>query len=363
MAKVKLPCGPQELTADWLTMALRETGTISSAAVAGFDYETIGEGVGVLGQLARVVLEYDSPQHGAPASLIGKFPAAAQENRDLANLFRYYEREVRFYEQIADEVELRTPKRYYSRFDADTGDFVLLIEDMAPARCGDQVAGCPPEEAATTLRNIARFHATWWDRVQTPSLDWIPYANDPVNQSAEQAYQDAWQNFVKKFGGRLSSKALGIAERLQTKIIAIENELASPPMTIAHGDLRYDNLFFSGDGEMAVADWQIILRARGPYDAAYFLSQSVSPAERKACEMEVLRGYHETLLENGVRGYGFEQCLNDYRTCVMFCLAYPVISGGTLDHANERGVALVTAMLDRSVAAILDLDCGEMIPA
>ena len=114
---------------------------------------------------------------------------------------------------------------------------------------------------------------------------------------------------------------------------------------------------------MAVADWQIVLRARGPYDVAYFMSQSINPAERRASEMDILRGYHATLQENGVKGYDFEQCFDDYRTSAMFCLVYPVISGGTLDLANDRGVALVTAMLDRSVATILDLNCDEMIPA
>ena len=111
--------------------------------MTGLDHEIIGEGVGVLGQLARFRLQYDKPEDGAPASLVGKFPAAMQENRDLANLFRFYEREVRFYERIADEVELRTPKRYYSHFDDETNDFVLLIEDMHPARCGNQVTGAP----------------------------------------------------------------------------------------------------------------------------------------------------------------------------------------------------------------------------
>jgi hypothetical protein len=44
-------------------------------------------------------------------------------------------------------------------------------------------------------------------------------------------------------------------------------------------------------------------------------------------------------------------------------LVYPVIAGGNLDLANERGPELVTALLDRSVATILDLDCDETIPA
>ena len=229
MAKTKLPAGPTELTADWLTGALRETGVISDASVTGLDYEIIGEGVGVLGQLARFNLTYDKPEDGAPNSLVGKFPAATQENRDLANLFRFYEREVRFYEQIADEVELRTPRRYYSHFDDETNDFMLLMEDLGSARCGNQVEGCARHEAATTILNMAPFHATWWNKVDTPRLDWIPYGNDPINHFAESSYNDGWENFTRNFGDRLSPRAMSIAERLRTKIIAIENAFASPP--------------------------------------------------------------------------------------------------------------------------------------
>jgi hypothetical protein len=362
MAKVKLPAGPKQLTEGWLTSALRETDTIKEASVSGFDYEIIGEGVGVLGQLARIRVQYDRPEQGAPESVIGKFPAAVQENRDLANLFRFYEREVRFYERIADQVELRTPARYYSLFDDETFDFVLLLEDMHPSRCGNQVEGCGRDEAQTTILNMAPFHATWWNRVDTPDLDWIPRANDPIQHFAESSYNDCWEHFTKNFGHRLSPRALAVAERLKTKIIALEDILASPPRTIAHGDLRYDNLFFSDDGEMAVADWQIIVRGRGPYDVAYFMSQSVDPDVRRACEMDVLRAYHEKLLASGVKDYSFDACFNDYRAAAMLCLVYPVVAGGTLDLANERGVELMSLMLDRSLATILDLNCDEMIP-
>jgi len=363
MAKVKLPAGPQDVAADWLAGALRETGVISGATVTGLDYEIIGVGVGILGQLARCNLTYDSPEAGAPKTLIGKFPAAAQETRDLCNLFRFYEREVKFYERIAGEVELRTPRRYYSRFDDETNDFVLLMEDMAPARCGDQLAGCSQEEAATAMLNMAQFHAAWWGKVDAPHLDWIPYGNDPINLHAESAYNDGWENFARNFGDRLSPRGMAIAERLKTKIITMTNESASPPLTIAHGDLNYGNVFFSDDGEMTVFDWQFIGRGRGTSDVGFFLSQSVNTADRRACEMVILRRYHEKLLERGVNDYSFDQCFDDYRIAAMFYLMYPVIANGSLDLANERGVALFTATLDRSIATILDLDCDEMIPA
>ncbi|MCH8815244.1 MAG: DUF1679 domain-containing protein [Chloroflexi bacterium] len=362
MGNGELPGGPSELTAEWLTASLRETGTISGGtSVASFETETIGEGEGLLGQLARVTLSYEGAGGGEPETLVAKFPSEVEGNRDLANLFHFYEREVRFYEEIAEEVELRTPKRYFSRFDPERGVFVILMEDLSSARVGNQVAGCSPDEAVETLERIARFHATWWDSPKLASLDWIPLGNDPVNQSAEQAYQDAWPGFVENFGNRLSAKAMSVAERFATKIIAIQNAMTKAPLTICHGDLRYDNLFFS-PGDMVVADWQIVVRSRGPYDVGYFMSQSVNPDDRKACEMDVIHRYHDTLMEHGVSNYSFDQCMEDYRAAAMFCLVYPVISGGSLDLANERGVALVTAMLDRSVATIVDLNCDEMIP-
>jgi hypothetical protein len=45
----------------------------------------------------------------------------------------------------------------------------------------------------------------------------------------------------------------------------------------------------------------------------------------------------------------------------MFCLAYPVTAGGSIDLANERGVELANKMLDRSLSAIMDLKAYEVL--
>ncbi|HLB23413.1 MAG TPA: hypothetical protein VJP07_04915, partial [Dehalococcoidia bacterium] len=138
MTTLQIPTSPQELTPEWLTHALRQTGTITGAKVHSFDMKTgIQEGTGFMGELARIRPKYDRPEDGAPQSLIAKMPATAPENREVPEFFRFYEREVRFYEQIAETVELRTPRCYYSAFEPASGDYVLLLEDLAPARVGD----------------------------------------------------------------------------------------------------------------------------------------------------------------------------------------------------------------------------------
>ncbi len=365
MSALKIPDGPRELTPEWLTEALRRTGTITNAAVRSFEASTIGEGTGLLGDLARVTLEYDGPEDGAPASLVAKFPSAAQENREAGKAFRFYERENRFYNHIAEDVQLTTPRCYYSDMDPEAGQHVLLLEDLSEARLGDQLEGSTPEEAEFVIREVAKMHASWWDSPRLVDLDWIPRPSDPiVTEPVDSRYGEAWEPFVRIFGERLSPEMLALGERLGAKIVKLVEEFDPPPTTLVHGDYRLDNMFFDPGGgkPFTVADWQICVQSRGTYDVGYFMSQSLPPEQRKACEMDILRTYHRTLAENGVENYDFEACLRDYRATVLFCLCYPVISGGTYDLSNERAMALVEAMLERCVSAIVDLDAGELIP-
>jgi hypothetical protein len=362
---LRIPSDPDELTPAWLTDALRSTGTINDCSVASFDTESLGEGAGFLGLLARVGLKYDGPEESAPTSLIAKFPPMGEGNREVADAFRFYEREIRFYEEIADEVELRTPRRYYTAMNTEAGEYILLLEDMAPARVGDQLAACSMAEAELAVRKLAEFQATWWGSPRLEELDWMPYTNDElVIQSAEDSYGKAWGPFVEKFGHKLSVEMVKTGERLAKNIENILNHLTQPPRTIIHGDYRVDNLFFAtpeGGDPLAVIDWQIASRGRGVFDVAYLLSSGVRAYERKAKEMDILRMYHRTLTRGGEGGYDFDQCLYDYRLGVLFCLLYSEIAMGTYDLSDKRAYAMWDASLDRMVAAITDLDAGALI--
>lgn len=367
MRSRKIPGGPDELTPQWLTAALRDTGTIKHASVESFDMETsIQAGTGFMGELARLTLRYDQPEQGAPQLLIAKFPSASPENREIADTFRFYEREVRFYEEIADEVELRTPRRYYSACDPETQDYVLLLEDLAPARVGDQLAGCSLEEAQLCIRDLAKFHATWWESRRLDEIDWMPFTNDPlIAESAQDSYLEAWEPFLDYVGDKLPDSIRQVGERFGENVIKMMNRFGQPPRTIIHGDYRLDNLFFGtpeGGDPLAVIDWQISSRGRGVFDVAYFTCGTMRPPERKAAEMDLLGMYHSILVENGVRGYDFDQCFEDYRASALFCLLYAVIDIGSLDVTDERGVELFDAIMERAISATRDLNAGELLP-
>jgi hypothetical protein len=368
MGTKPLPKGPEELTPALLTAALRSTRTIQQAAVTSFDMKPdIAAGAGFMGVLAHVTLHYDQPEEGAPRTLIAKFPTPVPENRQVAETLRFYEVETSFYREIASQVELRTPRVYYNAYDPASGDFVLLIEDLAPATCGDQVEGCTAAQAELALRELAKFHATWWETPALASLDWMPFTNDPGRAPAVQdSYQRAWVPFVENFGKLVPPDILELGEKFGTRVVRLMDELAKPPRTIMHGDYRLDNMFFAspeGGDPLAVVDWQIANRGRGIFDVAYFLTGTLEVDQRRAKEMDLLRMYHSILLDGGVTGYGFEQLFHDYRASVLFCWLYVVIVLGTLDTATERGLALFTSNMERGVAALQDHHAAELLPS
>jgi hypothetical protein len=354
----------EDLTPEYVTGALREGGVIRDARVTSCAASGLGVGVGFLGQLARLRLAYDRDEPGAPASLIAKMPTLDPGGREICRIFQFYEREIQFYDGVAPSVDLRVPRCYFSAMDIAADDYLLLLEDITDARIGDEVAGCGPEEAETAIRAIAAFHAAWWETPQFQRLDWMPYINGPVNQSAEASYGQAWEPFLAAFGERLSPKMLRIAEEMKPHVIDLLDSLEPSPRTICHADFRLDNIFFSAPGAQSpivLIDWQISSKGRGVFDVAYFLSSCVEPEVRRKVEQPLVRAWHE-IATAGRGGYTFEDAWTDYRRATLFCNVYTVVAIGTLDAANERGTALFEAWLRRRTAAIEELEAGELMP-
>jgi len=368
MTAPTIPTTPADLTAGWLTEALRAGGVIpGDAAVKSASYEVLGQGAGFIGQIARVTLAYDRPVAGAPATLIAKMPALDPGARELAGLYGLYEREYRFYRELADEITFRTPRCYYSDGDAGKVEYILLLEDLgATGRAGDQVQGCTVEEARIALAHLALHHARWWQHPRLTEIAWLTPGIDLVNGAMEQSYPQAWESTLAAFSDSIAGEIRDVMPTLGPRITTLLASLADRPMTIGHGDYRLDNMFFGNAGsgyEVAVLDWQSPNVAWGAYDIAYFLYSNVDVETRRKHEMDVLREYHRTLVEHGVKGYTFEQLVEDYRASLLVSLGIWIVNAATLDMANERGKALFDLFFDRLNAAIMDLNALELLPA
>jgi len=364
MAALEIPRSSDSLSAEWLTAAL-QGGRTGNARIASFEYEPIAAGVGFLGKLGRLRLQYANASDGLPRTLVCKLPTLDEKSRQLAMMFRFYEREVSFYREIGSRAGIRVPILHYGAANPSNGDFIMLMEDLAPARVGDQLEGCTAQQARLAVTSIAKCHAAWWRDSRLASLGWLPATNDPIHHLAQPAYQQCWAPFVQFVGDKLTLAMKRTGEELASNVIRMLDGIAGRPQTLVHGDFRADNLFFGGpDGGQALAaiDWQVSSRGGGVFDLAYFLSGNVTPQTRRAIEMDLLELYVQTLKEHGVQNYTFEECLEDYRFATLYCLVYAVIIIGTLDPTNARGLANFHANFERVAAAITDLNAAATMP-
>lgn len=361
---MEIPASPVDLSVSWLTRALQQSGAIRDAVVVAFDAGHLSEAEGAFGRISRLRLDYDVAEAGAPATLIVKLSSPTPEMRERPATRLAYQREVRFYQRIADQASLPTPRCYYADVDVDTGLHVLLLEDLAPGRSGSTVGGCSPEQAELAIHQIAHFHAGWWETSELERLDWLIDPDvDPV--ALREAHERWWPDFLEQAGHQLPDPVREIGARLGEHRGRVMTHLTrTPPRTLVHSDYKLDNLVFGvGEGStpLVVLDWQLMRRGRGVFDVAFFLSQNLEPQERRAVEMDLLTAYHRILLEEGVRGVPFEQCLYDYRMSLLGRFGALISTIAAMPFTPEQIRLHVDVLLPRCCAAMLDHEVGELL--
>jgi len=364
MNEMTVPFSVEELTPDWLTEALKSTGALSDGSVIAVDTQIIGEGVGMVGQLARLTITYSNDATGLPAHMIAKLPSPFEANRAQMQMFRYYTREALFYREIGHQSGVRTPQCYWSAIDFDNNLSALLLEDLGHLEVSDQISGMTPAHAERAIRAIAVMHAKWWNSPELESIEWMDYGNGPVTMQAVPLFDYAWPVFLANgFEKLLSLEQIALGEAVKNHFGTLLNDFGGDPRTICHTDFRSENMFFGEPGseeDVVILDWQLTTRSGGPYDVAYLLAQSLTTDNRRKHEDRLLSLYHQCLVDGGV-DITYDEVRDAYRVALMVCLIIPISVGGTLDMANERGRQLAETITERTFAAAMDMNCHALL--
>src|SRR6201998_1362104 len=130
---------PGDLTAAWLAAA------IGAGPIADFSVERIG--TGQMSECYRVRLTYADRETPGRGSVGLKVAATDPESRQTGLAMGLYEREVRFYGDIAVDMAGPIAPCYHAAVDTATGVFDLLLGDAGPAVVGDEIIGATIEQA------------------------------------------------------------------------------------------------------------------------------------------------------------------------------------------------------------------------
>jgi len=397
-ARPYIPERLEDLTPGFLTTALREGGHLPSGQVERVESEALGDGEGFLGVIYRLTLHYDREESTAPRSIIAKLPTPVKKNRVMGELMGGYRREIFFYDDLAQQVPIRTPGVYYAALDDQprrereeeiaramdrlplwavkaimswarfvTGRrhnrYVLLIEDLAPGRVGDQVEGGSVEDCARVLEAIAPAHAALWNSPLLAERSWLS-RQDMNPRMRHGMYLDARGAFIERHEELVAAGLGRHLEWLDHNGIEVSVALhRDAPETLIHCDFRFDNLFFDdreGGRGVAAFDWQLAGVGAAAYDVAYLLTGALRSEESVDTELALLNGYHAALLASGVEGYAFETFLRDYRRALYLVLAV-VSSTDSMEMGDSRGIELMDVWAERTFARLRDVDSSSLL--
>lgn len=342
----------------WLATVLDAHGTLETAQVT-----RIGAGSGFVGELGRVSLGWGQAAPTAPASVVVKLPTTDPGGRMVGQMMGLYERESRFYRELAHAVPVRVPACYANVAEPETDSWALVLEDLAPLHPGDQVAGADLAQAQLVVERLARLHARFYASPELDELSWMPRLDGPMIDALVPMFDASWDAFVGHYGSRTPARVLTWMERFAPTIPSFVDRYVDLPCTVCHGDFRLDNMFFgdptSGPDAFALIDWQMAMCVPGSSDLVYFLVTNMSAELRRAHQWELIDRYLDTLRAEGVGEnlLARDTVLHGYREGA---LLYGVmfVSTMTMERANARGEAFFDELVGRTVAAIDDLDSG-----
>ena len=347
---------PEDVDAPWLGEVLGRAGAIGKAKLVGFDVEPVG--TGQMGDSVRFRLHLDAEGPGVVPSVVGKFTAADEASRSTGVAMRTAEVEVRFYQELASGLPARIPACHHGQVDPPTGRFVLILEDLAPARPGDQMAGCTTDEAARALGELAAVHAPHWGDRLLERLSWLHRRDEPSTATLEQLLPELFDGFVQRYGPALDEYVIEVGERFFPRVGSYLR-IQPGPRTVQHADYRVDNLLFGAD-TVAIVDWQTVILGPGALDVSYFLGGSMEVETRRMCEDELLHYYHQRLVGEGVSGYSYNALLDDYRR-YGYAGYLMAVAASMMVARTSRGDEMFLTMARRHADHILDLESESLL--
>jgi len=345
----------EELTPEFLSDVLDCAGAIREVTAT-----RIGTGQVALSLRLDLQLNGDAP-NDLPQVLVAKIPSPDAESREAARMHLTYHKEVGFYLDLADLVDVPHPRSLYSAIDDKSGDFTLLME-QAVGDVGDQLAGCSVHDAEAMVDAAVGLHAPTWGKVEElANTSWLPMP-DPAGVSQRQAiYSMLLPGFIERFQHRLAADVLDAArwlgEHLSTLMLT-----SKLPLCVVHGDFRLDNMLFERSetaSAVTVLDWQTTGFGRGPTDIAYGIGSGLLLDDRRAAEASLVERYVAGLASSGV-DCSSDDVLHDYRVGTVSGLGMAVIASQVVT-ATERGDEMFAVMAERHAQQMIDNEVFALV--
>lgn len=353
---LELPLTIDEITAEWLTAALRVRAP--EVTVERFEIVDIKRGTCTKIRL-RLHMDAAGRQAGIPETVILK-GGFEEHSRDMCGT---HEKEVQAYRDIIPVLRLQTPYCYFADYDPGRRQGIVIIEDLVARG----VTFCDPlkpqshVEVARRLSVLAAFHARSWD---SPKLraegewHWIHSLLPATVEYMKPHLQTGrWEHFTAAPRGAAVSVRFHDREWVTAALAGLVTLSAGLPECIFHGDTHLGNLYIDRDGTPGFFDPQVL---KGPSltEVAYHVTCALDTADRKRWEGALVRHYLDELAGNGIPPMDFDDAMRLYSAYLVYGYAIFLVN-----ESRFQPEAVNTAYAARFSTAMLENRTAELLQA
>lgn len=346
----RLPTDLAAVDAAWLQRTLRHR--YPDIDITGMDVVEI-----IPGHTTKVRVVVTGPDlAGLPAGLCLKSNWSGSPLSGEANV-----NEARFYKDLCEGLKLPAPHCFYADWDDDAGgkQGLLVLEDMEGwgGRFGTSAEPITIDQAMNGVAALATLHASTWADPRLDAATWLQRAMAP-----DHAGDDYWAMMAEHYErvNRLPERVAMFPawfahepQKLREAWLQLcAHDMAdTAPLCLVHGDAHLGNSYGLADGGRLFLDWQIVRKGHPWRDYSYFAVGSITIADRRTAERDLLAHYLSVLAGHGIE-IAFDTAWREYRRWIVWGLV------SWQSNINPKEATLPS--LERFCVAAKDLKIDEL---
>lgn len=226
--------------------------------------------------------------------------------------------EVAFYRDVARPSGVRTLASVYADIDPENGHGVVITEDVIAqgAVFLDATSDYTPDQAAMSLEQLAKLHASTWGSPELGKADWL--ASRLEGHTYSRGYNEIHGNFTSWIGAGVPEEVRDAEKlvRAYRKLCSQERETDVWP--VIHGDTHIGNFFLDSAGRPSLLDWQLVQRGPWYLDVGYHIASALTVEDRRASERDLLAHYLERLRAFGVEPPSWDEAWDGIRRGILY---------------------------------------------
>ena len=278
----KVPSRIENLNKEWLTEALRLKGHLTpDGRVTSVEVRPIGEGLGMMADMALLHLTLEGELPGAPHRMVAKFAPQKQDKLPKFIVKFQLRNEAHFYNDFTVAAGGLPRPACYLAAERRRGKptFLMLLEIVDDAATYTRIGGCDvAEHLERAVGALAGLHSRWWNHPRKAPLQWALHPHQGLGRFLFSRQYFAYSlskalRAMRVWEPETFAPLLDWAELLTRAAPLVVKQCTTPPFTLVHGDAHLDNIFFAErfPGGCAFIDHANMMLAKPLLDVAFFL--------------------------------------------------------------------------------------------